>query len=209
MRGSPVFFAGHDHAAISTGWGWVVQAVFIGRQIALSVILSVVVIGWMRGRDTNFSARYICSMNTLILLRDLFIYDYRANSAFAALPLPEGALRLFGHILGAQRVWWERIRQQPAGATSWPGLSIGECRELMETMHDRWSGYLSEISQEKLGETISYTNLQGNPAEAVPGDILMHVVNHGTYHRGQMAQMLRRHGMNPPRTDYIAYAQER
>jgi uncharacterized damage-inducible protein DinB len=36
-------------------------------------------------------------------------------------------------------------------------------------------------------------------------DILIHVGNHGTYHRGQIAMLLREKGYNPVSTDYILY----
>ena len=39
-------------------------------------------------------------------------------------------------------------------------------------------------------------------------DILTHLVNHSTYHRGQITQLLRRPGMTPPGTDYILFARQ-
>ncbi len=147
-------------------------------------------------------------MQTLALLRDLFAYDHWANAFFLDLAVPGDSLRLLAHLFASQRIWWSRIQGEEPGIERLPDLSIGECRALAATMYPLWRDYLADCPEERLLETITYTNFEGVQLSARLADILMQVANHGTYHRGQMARALRQEGITPPRTDYIAYVWE-
>lgn len=52
---------------------------------------------------------------------------------------------------------------------------------------------------------IAYTNTQGTLFRTRLSDILIHLALHGSYHPGQIAMALRREGIEPVNTDYIAY----
>jgi uncharacterized damage-inducible protein DinB len=60
-----------------------------------------------------------------------------------------------------------------------------------------------------LAASCSYKDLKGKAHKTPVGDILVHVMNHGTYHRGQIATCLRERGVDPARTDYIVYSREK
>jgi len=61
-----------------------------------------------------------------------------------------------------------------------------------------------------ISRVISYSNLQGVPGSSVFWHMLQHVVNHATYHRGQVSTMLRQLGARPSRSqDLIAFYRER
>ena len=64
---------------------------------------------------------------------------------------------------------------------------------------------LSVVTDESLEERLSYTDLKGNPWVSPIWQIVLHVVNHGTHHRGQVAGFLRSMGHAPPPLDLIAY----
>jgi uncharacterized damage-inducible protein DinB len=51
-------------------------------------------------------------------------------------------------------------------------------------------------------------NLAGNTYRNTLADLIRHVVNHSTYHRGQLATQLRQLGQIPPATDFIVYRRE-
>ena len=51
--------------------------------------------------------------------------------------------------------------------------------------------------------TFTYRNLVGVETTKVKWQIFRHIVNHGTYHRGQIANMLRQLGVKPPSTDLL------
>lgn len=79
-------------------------------------------------------------------------------------------------------------------------------------LRSRWAGiegeqtqFLSIITPGKLERLISYENPTGTRWTYSLRHMLQHVVNHSTYHRGQVAGMLRQVGATPPATDYLLY----
>jgi uncharacterized damage-inducible protein DinB len=111
------------------------------------------------------------------------------------------------HIYGAEWIWLERWR-----GTSPKGLpSPGEL-ETLEGLKERWARVEEERSQfarglsaDRLGQTISYFNLAGEGRKNRLGELFVHVVNHSSYHRGQVATMLRQLGRKALSTDYVLY----
>ena len=64
---------------------------------------------------------------------------------------------------------------------------------------------LDIIKSFEFDTVISYTDHQGNPFKNPVRDILFHIINHGTYHRGQIAMDFRQAGLKPLKTDYDAW----
>jgi uncharacterized damage-inducible protein DinB len=60
-----------------------------------------------------------------------------------------------------------------------------------------------------VGGSLHYRLFSGAEETRPLGDLMRHVVNHGSYHRGQLVTMLRQLGKAPPSTDYILYLRER
>jgi uncharacterized damage-inducible protein DinB len=144
-------------------------------------------------------------------LERLFSYDAWANrEALSALRVagnpPAVAVRRFAHILGAQQTWLQRL----AGGAKpevWPELTLDACASQLEQLRGRWRDLLATGGD--AGRRISYTNTKGDRFESTVGEILLHVVLHGAYHRGQIASDLRGAGHEPPLTDFIHATRER
>lgn len=154
-------------------------------------------------------------MDFIAFYRDFFAYDLWCNHRVLASlrgveEPPADAVRLFAHILGAQRLWLKRmVGDDCTGLTPWPELAIDECAALIEEQYGRWMSYLDDLDGSWLDDTISYTTTKGDPYVTSIRDILTHVNNHSTYHRAQIARSLKQHSIAPPVTDYIAYVRER
>ena len=56
-----------------------------------------------------------------------------------------------------------------------------------------------------MDEPVHFTFIGGDPSSMSRGDILMHVVNHGTYHRGHVASMMHKYGVMAPTTDFPVF----
>ncbi|HEX9485216.1 MAG TPA: DinB family protein, partial [Gemmatimonadaceae bacterium] len=69
--------------------------------------------------------------------------------------------------------------------------------------------FMTALSAAELTRPFTYTSLRGGTYTYPLGDVLQHVVNHGTYHRGQIAHFLRQQGETPPSTDYLLYLDEK
>ena len=156
-------------------------------------------------------------MPSLDLFRRLFEYDYWANrQACASLTTPpsgngasERAVKLFGHILGAHRIWLARLEQQDLSKLQpIPSLTLEQCREGMEELNGRWTAHLEKWTGEELPQDILYRNSKGNEFRTPLQDILMHMIMHSVYHRGQVAVAVREAGGKPAATDYAVWVRQ-
>jgi uncharacterized damage-inducible protein DinB len=117
-----------------------------------------------------------------------------------------GILKTFQHIYYADRVWLSRMEGAPtAFADPEPGPSLAD-------LDSAWWPLLRRFAQWAAGQdpkrVIAYRNLAGEAYERTVHQVVTHVVNHGTYHRGQIAAMLRQLGHVPPYTDLIYFQDE-
>jgi uncharacterized damage-inducible protein DinB len=147
--------------------------------------------------------------------RKNFEYDYWATDKFVKalfeMPQPpEKAVKILAHMLFAWDVWLARLMKEDlSGYTNpHPAYSLPECRQKSDQLHEKWKGYLAALKSESLQEKTTYTNTQGKPFEMISRNILVHVVNHSHYHRGQLAMLVAQGNGNRPTTDYSAYAFE-
>jgi uncharacterized damage-inducible protein DinB len=124
----------------------------------------------------------------------------RENAAEPALPQ---VLRVFGHLLGAQELWLQRIEGTELPPVVWPERSLSQCAGALDALEERWGRTLAALREDDLGRLVPYVNSKGQPFTSSVGDILLHVVMHSSYHRGQIALLLRSAGVEPPYTDLI------
>jgi len=117
----------------------------------------------------------------------------------------EKAIKTAGHILLASRLWLNRLAGK-ANIDMAQNLSLVQCRALFEELKPEWKAYLENLSESKLSEKASYKVTEGKVFENVISDALTHLVNHSTYHRGQIATFIKRSGGEVPNTDFIAFA---
>jgi len=140
--------------------------------------------------------------------RRLLRYDHWANQEAlhflkAAKDPPVRSLGLLAHVLGAEYVWYSRLRQEPSPLAVWPQLTVADCEHHVSALSGVWEGYLNNLGREGLAATASYTNTKGEVFTTGVSDILMHVVMHSAYHRGQIAADMRANGHTPASTDFI------
>lgn len=140
----------------------------------------------------------------------MFAYNFWANSRVLeslknAANAPEPSVKLLSHILAAEELWCCRLTGKTTDMQVFPQFSLAECELRIVQQNETWNKYLADISVAGLSEIITYHNTKGVPFLNTPIDILAHVINHGTYHRGQIAQQLRQSGEIPAATDYIVY----
>lgn len=119
--------------------------------------------------------------------------------------LPAHALELFAHLLAAEHVWLSRARETAPRLPVWPTLSIAECDALMHENHAGYSQLLDTLTDEALAQAVVYRNSAGREFSSTVEEILTQVAMHGSYHRGQIAALVRAAGDTPQPTDYIAF----
>ena len=117
-------------------------------------------------------------------------------------PLP-AAINLYCHVLGAENAWISRIDGRTPAVAIWPELTLDECEQVARDNVISLRGLLASTAAEDVGRPITYRNSAGAEFTTALEDILLHVALHGSYHRGQVAALLRSAGDTPNPTDYI------
>lgn len=141
-------------------------------------------------------------------LRRLFAYNVWANREVLASFPPSGetparVLQLTCHIFAAERLWLERLQNQPQSGVVWPDADLQRCQAEAQAMPRLWETYLSGLDERDLVMGVTYKNSKGEVFTSHREDILQHVILHSTYHRGQIAAAMREAGLTPAYTDFI------
>ena len=139
------------------------------------------------------------------LLQHLRWADREVLGALRAAPPIPRALELYAHVLGAEETWLARLERRTARLAVWPALTLDEAERMADAVHVSLAEWLGRSDEAALSAEITYTNSAGRQFTTPAMDMLMQVVLHGVYHRGQIALLLRESGATPAPTDYIAF----
>jgi uncharacterized damage-inducible protein DinB len=165
----------------------------------------------------------LMTYDDLCLLID---YNYWARDRVldaVATITPEQFIRLMGnsfssvrdtiaHICAAEHIWIKRLRgEQPQGLQKPDRLpDIDSARKEWTKLEGEMREQLARLGPEAVERTVEYQDLRGNDQSDVLWQILQHLVNHGTYHRGQITTLLRQLNAAPPKSmDLIAFYRDR
>lgn len=108
------------------------------------------------------------------------------------------------HSLLADKVWYGRCINQPFSVS---GLDEELCSDRKQLENEiknqsaKWSDFLIEIDADKLGNIIEYRTTEGSVKSLQMTNILSHIVNHGTHHRGQVSAAITQFGYSAPEID--------
>jgi uncharacterized damage-inducible protein DinB len=158
-------------------------------------------------------------------IRQLFDYNAWANQrsldAAAALRVEDFTRPLgssfssvrdtLAHIWGAEWLWLERFK----GVSPASLPDVGQCNDLA-SLQSRWQEdqhclqkFVSALTQDDLNCVHEYRTLNFGGYKNPLWQSMQHMVNHGTYHRGQIVTMLRQLNAKPLSSDLIHFYRER
>ena len=110
------------------------------------------------------------------------------------------------HVFAADRVWLSRVQGPPrATFIDPPDHDFAVLGREWPALYQLWQEWLAPLTDDGAQAKVKYHDMKGNPYEQPLWQILLHVVNHGTHHRGQAAGFLRAMGYTPPALDLIAF----
>jgi uncharacterized damage-inducible protein DinB len=156
---------------------------------------------------------------SLSVLNELFDYNYwaRDRQLQACATLSEAQfLRPLGssfsslrdtlaHLVAVEWIWLERWRGRSPRS-----LLSAEDFPTVAAVSERWHGvesemrqYLAGLSEDALARSITYVNRQGQTWTYVLWRMMLHVLNHQSYHRGQVTTLLRQLGVQAPEVDFL------
>ncbi|MFB7815651.1 DinB family protein [Paenibacillus chitinolyticus] len=117
-------------------------------------------------------------------------------------------LKLVRHVAVAERVWLSRLQGKDSAQYSlWEEEEdLTAIRTMFEENAEQYRVYIEGLKESELDEMIDYASLIGDPFQTSVRDILLQVLLHGQYHRGQINRALRIESAEPVQVDYITFA---
>ncbi len=128
-------------------------------------------------------------------------------------PFPGGVVSLHAtvtHVAGATMAWAKRIAGERVTAlpTEAEVPTLNDAIVLAQEAQAAFDQLVMMLSFEQLNAILTYHNLAGVEKRLPLWAVLRHVVNHASYHRGQISTKLKAFGIVAPSTDFIAWAYE-
>jgi uncharacterized damage-inducible protein DinB len=116
-----------------------------------------------------------------------------------------GDIAILQHIYLGEEVWFRRVQgDREIQITQLEAPSdIGGLANSWPALHRRWTDWADSVTD--WGVLIPHCNSRGTEFNMPAWQIVRHLVNHGSYHRGQVAAALRAAGVAPPATDLIVF----
>lgn len=113
------------------------------------------------------------------------------------------------HIWDAESIWWQRLKLQErilVPSREFKG-SFQELSSALISQSRQWEEWVHNASELQLEHVFQYTSLDKVQFKQPTWQMILHVFNHGTYHRGQLVNMLRQLGQTRiPDTDFIIWS---
>lgn len=118
-------------------------------------------------------------------------------------PIPDYCITLLSHIANAQQIWTSRINGTVPWLSVWQVHDLDTCIYLLlESGNELKEIVKNDSAKDRI---LKYKISTGAVFETSVADILLHVFNHGTYHRAQIAKQMKDFGFQPVNTDYIKF----
>lgn len=117
----------------------------------------------------------------------------------------------FLHLANTGSIWWQRLKLQEHIR-----LPDTDAKEDFEAVSKRlisqskqWHEMIAEANENYFGHVFAYYNSKKEFFKQPVYEMLLHVFNHETYHRGQIVTMMRQNGVQKiPATDFIAFSRK-
>jgi uncharacterized damage-inducible protein DinB len=116
------------------------------------------------------------------------------------------------HTCSADWVWYARwVGETPTTMLDPNQFSdLAAIRSAWDGLEEQTRALVARLGEGGIQKPVEYKTMDGRPHAQVFWQMVQHVVNHGTYHRGQVTTLLRQIDVAPPRsTDLITYYRER
>lgn len=113
------------------------------------------------------------------------------------------------HVYDAESIWLQRLNgiQNFNRPSNNKDASMQDIANGWQQQSKLWLEWISNATEEQISQTFAYKNVKGESFEQPLNEVLLHLFNHGTYHRGQLITMLRQLGVQKiPATDFVHWA---
>ena len=116
------------------------------------------------------------------------------------------------HMWNAETIWWQRLKLQEniVGPASGFKGSFQELANELQTLDKQWQEWINAAQEHQLQHVFQYQNSKKEQFKQPVYQMLLHLFNHATYHRGQLVTILRQLGVEKiPATDFIVWSRKK
>ena len=141
------------------------------------------------------------------LLKVVLGLDENTQQQVVASSFP-GLYATFLHIWDAESIWWQRIKlhEQIIVPSKSFNPNMQEVANGLINQSKQWSEWVQHATVPQLEHVFAYLNMKQEYCKSPIWKTVLHVVNHGTYHRGQIVTLLHQVGVSKiPETDYFVW----
>ncbi|MBL8765040.1 MAG: DinB family protein [Phycisphaerae bacterium] len=139
------------------------------------------------------NGRALASLGTVAAAR-------RSEGAYAR------ARSILAHNQMARQLWLSRLGAAASPAwVAFPDWPLERIEREAAELDAKWAAFIAGLSEADLAREVRYSGTDGSAYGSTVGDILTHVLNHSTYHRGQVASLAASLGGTPAETDFILF----
>jgi uncharacterized damage-inducible protein DinB len=129
--------------------------------------------------------------------------DRRSGAEF------QKAVSILAHIAAARKVWLIRLGIIQGQELLAPrNVAITAVVDMLDVVHRHWTDYLCRVTDEELAREFVYQSLDAGQFRNRVEDVLAQLFGHSSYHRGQIATLVRAAGGEPAVTDLIYWCRE-
>ena len=124
----------------------------------------------------------------------------------------EGVLSTVLHLWDAESIWWQRVRLEEVVKVPSETFEVGlrEAAANLIKQSAQWKAWTEKASAVALDHVFEYRNSKKEMYKQPVFEVLLHLFNHQSYHRGQIVTMLRQLGVKDiPATDFIVFSRSR
>jgi uncharacterized damage-inducible protein DinB len=120
------------------------------------------------------------------------------------------AVAIFAHVVMARRIWLGRLGVlPPAGGTLFPdNPELTDVVRQWDTVRSSWREYLAGLTDAELERKFEYQSLDAGRFRNRVEEIMTQLFGHSSYHRGQMAVLVKAAGGTPAITDFVYWCRE-
>jgi uncharacterized damage-inducible protein DinB len=120
------------------------------------------------------------------------------------------AVALLAHITAGRRIWLGRLGVVPAAqASMFPAdMELPQVVDQLKAVEASWAQYIESLRDEDLARSFKYKSLDAGWFQNRVEDIFAQLFGHSSYHRGQIAMLVRAAGGEPAITDLIFWCRE-
>ena len=116
------------------------------------------------------------------------------------------------HLWDAESIWWQRLNLQERITQPAEGFdgTLQEATRQILLLNRQWHTWIHGATELQLQHVFLYANSKREQFKQPTFQMLLHVFNHGTYHRGQLVTGMRQLGIEKiPATDFIVWSRKK